>query len=190
MKYASLAAFALLPLAGSFALAADWPMWGGRQACNMVNTAEKNIPTEWDVNTGKNIKWIAQLGTQSFASPVIAGGRVFMGTNNQAERQPAIKGDKGIFICFRESDGKFLWQNVHDKLAAGRVNDWPEQGICSTCCVDGDRAYYVSNRCELVCTDVNGANSGTTNGKIVWKLDMIKDLGVFPHNMSASFARH
>ena len=89
-------------------------------------------------------------------------------------------------MCFREADGKFLWQIVHDKLAAGRVNDWPMQGICSTCCVDGNRVYYVSNRCELVCADVEGTNDGSGGGKVLWSLDMIKELGVFPHNMSAS----
>jgi outer membrane protein assembly factor BamB len=177
---------ALLTFAISQLDAADWRMWGGTQQRNMINTVEKNIPDSWDVTTGRNIKWVSQLGSQSFGNAVVAGGRIFVGTNNQAERQPKIKGDKGVVMCFRESDGKFLWQNVHDKLAAGRVNDWPKQGICSTCYVDGDRAYYVSNRCELVCTDVNGAGDGTTNGKILWKLDMIKDLGVFPHNMSAS----
>ena len=72
------------------------------------------------------------------------------------------------------------------------MNDWPKQGICSTCNVDGNRVYYVSNRCELVCADVDGANDGVPgtlgrgSGKILWKLDMIKELGVFPHNMSAS----
>ena len=35
-------------------------------------------------------------------------------------------------MAFRASDGKFLWQATHDKLPAGRVNDWPLQGICST----------------------------------------------------------
>ena len=135
-------------------------MWGGTPQRNMVNTVEKNIPDTWDVATGKNIKWVAQLGSQSFGNPVVAGGKIFVGTNNQFERQPKVKGDKGVVMCFREADGKFLWQIVHDKLAAGRVNDWPRQGICSTCCVDGNRVYYVSNRCELVCADVEGANDG------------------------------
>src|SRR5438876_1155510 len=108
---------ALLPLAASRCLAADWHMWGGTHERNMINTVEKNIPDSWDVTTGKNIKWVSQLGSQSFGNPVIAGGRVFVGTNNHAERQPKIKGDKGVVMCFRESDGKFLWQNVHDKLA-------------------------------------------------------------------------
>ena len=161
-------------------------MWGGTPQRNMVNTVEKNIPDTWDITTGQNIKWVAQLGSQAFSTPTVAGGKIFVGTNNQFERQPKVKGDKGVVMCFRESDGKFLWQIVHDKLAAGRVNDWPQQGICSTCCVDGNRVYYVSNRCELVCADVEGANDGSGNGKILWKLDMIKDLGVFPHNMAAS----
>jgi outer membrane protein assembly factor BamB len=171
--------------AGSFVSAADWHMWAGTRERNMANFEEKNIPDSWDIATGKNIKWVSQLGSQSFGNPVIAGGRIYIGTNNQAERNPKNKGDKGIIMCFNEADGKFLWQIVHDKLAAGRVNDWPMQGICSTCNVDGNRLYYVSNRCELVCADTAG--SGVDHeGKIIWKLDMMKDLGVFPHNMSAS----
>ncbi len=186
MKSRTLTILALLPLAASPAFTADWHMWGGTPQRNMINTVEKNIPDTWDVATGKNIKWISQLGSQSFGNPVVAGGKIFVGTNNQFERQPKVKGDKGVFMCFREADGKFLWQNAHDKLASGRVNDWPMQGICSTCNVDGNRVYYVSNRCELVCADVEGANDGTGSGKILWKLDMMKELGVFPHNMSAS----
>src|SRR5205814_823502 len=68
------------------------------------------------------------------------------------------------------------WQHAYHKLAAGRVQDWPKEGICSTPLVEGDRMYYVSNRCEVVCSD--------TGGKHIWTLDMIKTLGVFPHNLS------
>ena len=35
-------------------------------------------------------------------------------------------------------------------------NDWPEQGICSSAYVEGDRLHYVSNRRELVRADVEG----------------------------------
>src|SRR5262249_53363729 len=37
---------------------------------------------------------------------------------------------------------------------------------------------YVSNRCELCCADVNGDGNG--KARFHWKLDMIKELGVFP----------
>jgi len=189
---------AAIVLAGALPLsAADWTMWGGNPTRNLVNTAEKNIPSQWDVETGENVKWIAQLGSQSYGNPVVARGKVLVGTNNQAARQPEIKGDKGVIMCFNEEDGAFLWQIVHNKLESGRVNDWPQQGICSSPAIDGDRFYYVSNRCELVCADLEGfldgendgpfqeeESTGKTAGDIVWKLDMMGELGVFPHNLA------
>ena len=83
---------------------------------------------------------------------------------HRALRQPKATGDKGVIMCFRERDGQFRWQMTHDKLPAGRVNDWPQQGICSTPAVDGDRFYYVSNRCELVCADLEGFLDGENDG--------------------------
>jgi len=190
------AAVLLAPIASR---AADWPMWGGTAHRNMVNTAEKGIPESWDIESGKNIKWIAQLGSQSYGNPVVAGGKVFVGTNNNARRQPKATGDKGVIMCFDEKSGAFLWQLTFDKLAAGRVNDWPRQGICSSAYVEGDRFYFVSNRCELVCADTEGFRDGEDDGPfteetltdpidgdIVWKLDMMSELNVFPHNLATS----
>jgi len=165
-----------LCLVGLSANAADYVMWGGSISRNMYNPNEKNIAAKWDISAGENVKWKAQLGTQSYGNPIVYKGKVFVGTNNGHPRDPKVEGDKGIVMAFSESDGKFLWQAVHDKLPSGRVNDWPEQGICSTPCVENDRIYYVTNRCEVVCYDVEG--------KLIWKLDMMKELGVFPHNMS------
>ena len=187
-----LAAAAVSKQVGGF-----WPMWGGTVERNQVNPTEKNMPAEWDVPAGKNVKWVADLGSQSYGNPVVAGGKVLVGTNNAVPRDPETQGDKGVIMCFRESDGELLWQAVHDKLAAGRVNDWPLQGICSSPYIDGDRAYYVSNRCELVCVDMEGFRDGENDGQIqdekrtreidadfVWSLDMMKELGVFPHNLA------
>jgi outer membrane protein assembly factor BamB len=173
----------------------DWTMFGGTHSRNMVNTVERNMPTEWDIKTGTNIKWKVELGSQSYGNPVIANGKIFLGTNNDSPRDPNIKGDKGIIYCFRESDGKFLWQAVHDKLESGMVNDWPFQGVCSSPYVEGERLYYVSNRCELVCADVEGlanGNQGAQDEKykgpehadFIWRLDMMTELAVFPHNLA------
>jgi outer membrane protein assembly factor BamB len=100
-------------------------------------------------------------------------------------------------MCFRESDGKFLWQAVSDKLESAL--DWEEQGVCSSPAVDGKRLFYVSNRGELVCLDTEGFLDGKNDGPlteelrkgpadadIIWKLDMMKDLGVSQHNMANS----
>ncbi len=176
----------------------DWPMWGGSPDRNMVSD-EKGLPHEWDVKTKKNIRWQTALGSQTYGNPVIVGGKIFIGTNNEGGHRPGIDGDKGVIVCLEEKTGKLLWQATHDKLPTGRVNDWPEQGICSSPYVEGDRIYYVSNRCELVCADVNGFLDGENDGPfqdekykdeqdadIIWAYDMIEELGVFPHNLATS----
>src|SRR5262252_10335649 len=65
----------------------DWPMWGGTPDRNMVSNM-KGLPLEWDVKTKKNVKWVAELGSQSYGNPVVAGGMVFVGTNNEGTRDP------------------------------------------------------------------------------------------------------
>ncbi|MFQ5494967.1 MAG: PQQ-binding-like beta-propeller repeat protein [Phycisphaerae bacterium] len=107
----------------------DWPMWGGSPDRNMVS-GHRNIPATWNIKTKKNIKWIAPLGSQTYGNPVIVDGRIFVGTNNNGKLRPGITGDKGVMVCLDEKTGKLLWQATHDKLPTGRVNDWPEQGIC------------------------------------------------------------
>ncbi|MCH7595635.1 MAG: PQQ-binding-like beta-propeller repeat protein [Planctomycetes bacterium] len=174
----------------------DWPMWGGSADRNMVS-GEKGIPARWDAESGMNIKWKAPLGSQTYGNPVIVNGKIWVGTNNSGHLRSGIKGDKGVIVCLDEKTGRFLYQITHDKLPTGRVNDWPEQGICSAPVVHGNRIYYVSNRCEVVCADVEGfldgendgpfkdeKYKGSQDGDIVWVLDMFEDLEVFPHNLA------
>jgi outer membrane protein assembly factor BamB len=184
---------AVAPLASQ-----DWPMWGGTPQRNMAAPTGP-LPASWDASAKTNIKWKAEVGSTSYGNPVVADGKVFLGTNNDRPRNPVVTGDKGVLMCFRESDGGFLWQAISDKLETGMENDWPEQGVCSSPAVEGKRLYYVTNRAELVCLDtegfIDGENDGSyqdeklkgpTDADIVWKLDMIKELGVFPHNMANS----
>ena len=102
-------------------------LWGGSLSRNMVSD-EKNIPAEWDIETGENIKWTAELGSQSYAGPLIIGGKIFVGTNNEALYNPKLTGDRGNIIAFNESDGQFSVANhpyeTHlwscERLAASR----------------------------------------------------------------------
>jgi len=157
----------------------SWPLFGGSVQRNLVNLVDKNPPKDWDTTpeAPKNIKWKEKLGSKAYGGLVISGGKIFVGTNNDQPRDPKVKGDKGVMMCFNEADGKFLWQMVYDKLPAGRVNDWPGEGICSNPVVEGKHMWYVSNRAEVVCADVETGNP-------VWKLDMIGKLNVFPHNLA------
>lgn len=193
----------------------DHTMFGGTPGRNFVNTHEKGISHEFPKSEedpkakvlGNRVKWKETLGSRAYGGPIVAGGKVFVGTNNENPRNKRDRGkatddnpdgapaDKGIVMCFEEKTGKFLWQMVHDKMESGQVNDWPREGVCSTPIVEGDRIYYTSNRCEIVCLDVNGMANGNqgfdkekyaapSDGDVIWSFDMYKELKVFPHNMT------
>src|SRR5213075_1619396 len=143
------------------------------------------------------------LGSQTYGNPTVAGGRVFVGTNNDSPRDTKHQGDRGVLMCFEEASGKFLWQLVVPKLESGKHEDWEFTGLCSSPAVDGSRVYAVTNRCEIVCLDTAGLANGNQgpfmqegqylagSGKppvepgpldadILWRFDMREELGVFP----------
>lgn len=189
-------------LAATVASAAERPtkevgMFGNTPSRNMAAEAT-GLPTTWDPETGLNVLWSQPLGSQSYGGPVAANGRVVVGSNNESLRNPKLEGDRGNVMVFDAKTGEFLWQSAHPKHPAGRVNDWPLQGVCSTPYIDGDRIYYVSNRAEVICADLEGFHDGENDGPVtteteksvidedvIWKLDMMGELGVFPHNLAA-----
>jgi outer membrane protein assembly factor BamB len=175
----------------------DWNQWAGSSERN--NTPDvKNIPHEWDIDSGKDIKWVARLGSQTYGNPVIANGQVYVGTNNGAgwlKRYPPDV-DLGCLLAFRESDGQFLWQHSSEKLPTGRVHDWPYQGICAAPLVEGERLWFVTSRGEVRCLDTKGFHDEENDGPykdevvaakdeadVIWVLDMMSELGISQHNM-------
>jgi len=201
------------------AAAQDWPMWGRNATRNMVAQVQglplDIVPGEFeddsediDITTSKNVKWIAKLGSQSYGNPTVANGRVYVGTNNDVPRDDRFQGDRSCVYCLDEKTGELIWQLNVPKLGTGKVSDWEFLGICSSPCVEGDRVYLVTNRCEVMCVDVNGFQDGNQgfqdeakyyadNGKppvkvnektdadIIWKMNMIDECGVFPHNITS-----
>ncbi len=189
---------------GGAGWAADQPQWGERFTRNMVSE-ENDLPDTFDPKTGKNIRWCAPLGTQSFATPVIASGRVFIGTNNHRPRDPRHKGDRGVLLCLDEKDGSFCWQLVVPKLGRSPFEDWPDVGLCSPPTVEGDRVYVVTNRGEVACLDIHGMADGNrgpyrdearhaapkgtppiepgkTDADILWLFDILAETGVHQHD--------
>jgi hypothetical protein len=73
-------------------------MFGNTFSRNMVSD-EKGLPGDWDVKAGRNVKWWADVGSQAYAGPVIAGGKVFVGTNNDGLRNPALPNDRGVVMA-------------------------------------------------------------------------------------------
>ena len=186
----------------------DQPQWGQRYSRNMVS-GETGLPETFDPATGKNIKWVVPLGTQSYSTPVAAGGKVYIGTNNDKPRDPRHKGDRGVLLCLDEKDGSLCWQLVVPKLGSDPYVDWPRVGICSPATVEGDRVYIVSNRGEVMCLDLNGQANGNdgpyqdegrhmtprsakplevtkTDADIIWLFDMHTEVGIHQHDSAHS----
>jgi outer membrane protein assembly factor BamB len=217
-----LAPSAAAPRAGS-----DWPQWGRDATRNMSAPDAKGLPGSFDAGkfvgasdqidfaTTKNVLWIGKLGSQAYGNPTVAGGRVYVGTNNDVPRNPTrFKDDRCTIYCFDEKTGAFLWEFSAPKLGTGKVSDWEYLGMCSSPAVASgengkDKVYVVTNRCEVVCLDANGLKDGndgpyqdeaqytagpnqtpipTAEGDadILWVFNMIDECGVFPHNITSS----
>ena len=157
---------ALIFALASVVRAGDWPQWGGSPS-RAGDSDAKKLPAEWNVGdfdhqTGRwikkdaqHIRWVAKLGSTTYGSPIVAEGQVYCATNNGGGwlKQFPPDADLGCLLCFRQSDGRFLWQLSREKLAAGRSQDWPDQGICSSPLVEDGRAWIVTNRGEVVCIE-------------------------------------
>src|SRR6185503_1084417 len=106
------------------------------------------------------IKWVAKLGNETHSTPIVANGRVYIGTNNSDPRDPKHQGDRGVLMCFDERTGKLLWQLVVPKREEDKFHDWPNTGMSSPVTVEGDRVYTVDSRGEVVCLDARGLANG------------------------------
>ena len=187
----------------------EWPQWGGDSKRNNTPIGKgiphrwkpgkfEGNPSEWQPSTAENIKWVANLGSQSYGNATVAGGQIYVGTNNRAgwlKRYPP-EVDLGCLVAFDITDGKFLWQHSSEKLKTGRVHDWPLQGICCAPLVEGERLWFVTSRGEVRCLDTSGFRDDENDGPytdepnenkdeadVVWVFDMMKELGVSQHNM-------
>src|SRR5262249_31889263 len=96
-----------LPVSASDPGSGDWPMWGGTPDRNMISNM-KGLPTTWDVNKKTNVKWVATLGSQSYGNPVVAGGQVRLGTNNEERRGPQQSVAAGVVMALGQKTRRYL----------------------------------------------------------------------------------
>ena len=192
----------------STALAADQPQWGQPFSRNMVSD-ETNLPESFDPATGKNIKWVVPIGNRNYGTPIIANGKIFIGTNNEKPRDPRHTGDRGVLLCLDENDGSLCWQLVVPKLGPDKYLDWPKIGIVSPPTVEADRIYVLTNRVEVLCLDIKGQTNGNDgpfedeagymvpqgsepigltkkDADIIWKFDLRSGVGMYPHDSAFS----
>ncbi len=181
----------LLCLGSLCAQSQDWSSRGRGNSHNPV-VATNDIPVDFELPPNRvedkvlkhpsiqNAKWFAEIGMSLGSEPAISNGLVWIGGSNAKPRDPKIIGDAGVLFCFRESDGKFLYQYVSPRRKEGRSVDWPRYGIASTPYIENDRIYFCTNRCETVCLDIRPLIEGTGLPTEVWKVDMLEKFNVVP----------
>ncbi len=160
---------------------ADWPQWGRTADRNMISP-ETGLPdlrapagedtTYFTSEENPCVKWKVRLGMTTWGNPTATGGRVFVGTSGPNREGGAIK-------CFDAATGDLVWQLIcparkfptplrpekyeqyspWDYLVATHAQTlgW---GVCSSTTVDGDQAYALTQRGEVVCLDVHGLANG------------------------------
>ena len=198
---AACAAFCVV-FGGTVGVSDDQPQWGQRYSRNMVSK-ETGLPSDLGPNGHKNLKWSVPLGNQTYSTPVVASGKVLIGTNNENPRSDEHRGDRGVLLCLDEKDGHLLWQLVVPK--AEWFEDWPRTGIASPATVEGDRVYQLTNRGEIVCLDLEGMSNGNdgpfkdearhmtpegeplekvtdTDADILWLYDLHEEVGINQHD--------
>jgi len=173
-------------------------------------TGEGMIP-----GSTENVRWVAKLGTFICGNPTVADGRVFVGTDDASlQGDTRLKRTKGGMVwCLDEKTGKTLWRlpvpvRPKDRLPKDAHYGQQNLGVCSAPTVVGNRAYVVTSSCEILCLDVKGQEDGNdgdfkdeaayiagsnnppaalekTDGDILWKYDLVDQLGVCPHDVAA-----
>lgn len=188
--------------------------WGGSSRRNHV--ANVSLPLYFDLKSGENVKWKARLGNTVYNTPVVADGKVFIGTNNAGynEKYPQHTVDLGCLVCFDQRTGELIWQYSVPAVAQPKGNFnhqfMPMQGITSAPIVEQGRSewrngrtqknrlWLMNNRAEVVCLDVEGfkdgnagpvtdeSDTGAQDADVIWRFDLRKELGVTPAWVSCS----
>ncbi len=198
----------VLGVSGRSVQSDDHAQFGTAWSRNMVS-AEQGLPTDFDPKSELAVKWSAELGSETHSTPVVAEGRVLIGTNNENPRDAKHLGDRGVLMCFDEADGTLLWQSVVPKRSEDRFFDWPLSGMSSPATVDDGHVFIVNNRGDVTCLDLDGMadgndgpfvdegrymspedeparEPGATDADIVWLFNLTEQAGIWSHDAAHS----
>ena len=162
------------------------------------------------IGTSANVRWAVPISSGTYATPVVANGKVLMGTLNEVEWDKRRTGSMNVMLCLDEKTGEFLWQLPLPKDYQIPYFDSHCVGISATPTVVGDRVFIVTGRGEVLCLDLNGQANGNTgpytdearlfthrrsnnviplaktDADIIWRYDMFGELKAKPHDTNNS----
>lgn len=128
--------------------AGDWRSFRGPQGSSTAEV-DAPLPASFDLSTGENIAWQADLPGRGVSGPIVASDRVIVTASSGAKR------DRLHVLAFDTQTGYQLWHRQF--WATGRTGCHPTSANAAPTPVsDGQRvfAFYSSN--DLVCLDLDG----------------------------------
>jgi outer membrane protein assembly factor BamB len=145
---------------GSATLSADakeWTRWLGPFGDGI--SRETNLAATWPAE-GPPERWSAEVGL-GYASPVAAGGRVYLFT---------LAGSTEVLTCFDANSGRIIW---NQEGGTGQTRKYP--GTRATPAIDGNDIVTLGGAGELTCRDV-------TTGAARWTLKILDETNTTPQD--------
>ena len=140
-----------------FARAADWPQWRGPDRDGV--SKETGLLQTWPQG-GPPLAWKATGLGEGHSSVSVAAGRIYtMGDGRDGSYVHALD----------EKTGKHLWSTKLGRAGGGEDTTPNRTGARGTPTVDGNKLYVLGQYGEVACF--------TTDGKEVWRADLVKDYG-------------
>lgn len=162
----------------------DWPSFRGHNARGFSDG--KSLPTKWDTETGKNIKWKTPIPGLAHSSPIVWGDRVFLTTAVSEEKDPYLK--VGLYgqspdhpedffhdykiYCLDKATGHILWERTARRAKPQVKRHIKSTHANSTPVTDGKYVVSFFGSEGLYCHDFDG--------NLIWKKDFgYLDSGAF-----------
>jgi outer membrane protein assembly factor BamB len=173
----------------------NWPAWRGPLATGVSPAADP--PTEWDAETGTNVRWKTAIPGRGHSTPIVWGDRIFLTAAipigdalapkpstapGNHDNLPVTHKQRFIALAINRSDGKIIWQQkLHEALPV-------EQGhrtgslASSSPVTDGERLIVNFGSFGLYCLDLDG--------NLLWKKDFGRMNTLHGHGEGASPVLH
>ncbi len=118
----------------------------------------KNIPVDWDGNSGKNILWKIRVPKAGKNSPVIWNEKLFIAGSDLIDK---------VVYCYNRNTGKLIWQKKADNIP-GSPADPPkttdDTGLSApTLTTEGNGVYTIFGTGDIIAFDMNGTRMWARN---------------------------
>lgn len=155
-------------LAAQCAGAENWPQFHGPGGSGISSVS---APVTWDVQTGRNIRWMQNVPGLGHASPILWGEHIYVATAVRPGAKSELK--IGIYgagesykekeahewrlLCFDKATGKLIWNKLCHQAVPRQERHTKASHCNSTPATDGSRIVAIFGSEGLFCFDMEGS---------------------------------